>query len=111
LKPEQDIEADRFDEYALDQLAKKGAPYNDVVGAIKEARRACESAGLNCHYDEEGAPYFTEFQTAKAVRHTREDVSATLLLQGIILARLNRNRKYNWLIIALLLYIASQVGQ
>lgn len=110
MKHEDDIEADRLDEYVLDQLAKKGAPYGDVVAAIKEARRACESAGLNCNYDEEGTPYFTQFQTAKAVRHTREDASATLLLQSIILARLNRNRKYTWAIIVLLLYIASQVG-
>lgn len=110
MKPQEDTEADRFDDYALEQLAKKGAPYTELVAAINEARNACANAGLNCNYDDEGNPYFTQFQTAKTARHTREDTSATLLLQAIVIARLDRNKKYMWAIIALLLYIASQVG-
>jgi hypothetical protein len=98
LKPQESIDADRFDDQMLSELA------------IKEARKSCGSAGLNCNYDDEGNPFFTQFQTSKTARHTREDTSATLLLQAVILERLDRNRKYMWIIIALLLYIASQVG-
>lgn len=110
MRPQEDIEADRFDNYALAELAKKGAPYTEVVAAIQQARKACESSGLNCDFDEEGAPFFTQFQTAKGVRHTREDAAASLLLQASILARLDRNKRYMWVIIALLIYIASQLG-
>jgi len=110
LKPQERIEADRFDDQILGELAKKSGAYADVVAAIKEARKSCGSAGLNCDYDDKGNPFFTQFQTSKTVRHTREDTSATLLLQAVILERLDRNRKYMWVIIALLLYVASQVG-
>lgn len=110
MKPQENIEADRFDDHMLGELAKKSRAYADVAAAIKEARKSCDSAGLNCKYDDQGFPFFTRFQTSKTARHTREDTSATLLLQAVILERLDRNRKYMWVIIALLLYIASQVG-
>ncbi|MBD8630770.1 hypothetical protein IFT74_05235 [Oxalobacteraceae sp. CFBP 8755] len=110
MKSQEHIDADQFDDRMLGELAKKSQAYADVAAAIKDARKSCESAGLNCDYDDKGAPFFTQFQTSKTARHTREDTSATLLLQAVILDRLDRNKKYMWAIIALLLYIASQVG-
>lgn len=110
MKSQDNIEADRFDDHMLNELAKKSGAYADVVAAIREARKSCESAGLNCDYDDRGIAFFTQFQTSKTARHTREDTSATLLLQAVILERLDRNRKYMWAIIILLVYVASQVG-
>jgi hypothetical protein len=89
-------------------LTKKSKSTATLVAAIKEARKACADAGLDATYADDGEPEFTAFQTAKAVRHAREDVAATLMLQVAVLHRLDRNRNYIWVIIALLLYIAVQ---
>ncbi|WP_371763357.1 hypothetical protein [Massilia sp.] len=108
MRPQEDIDAAAADDRMLDQLEKKGKFFSDWVAAVKQARTVCEDAGLNAEFNEEGEAEFTTFQTAKAVRHTREDVSATLMLQVALLRRLDRNRNYMWVIIALLLYIAAQ---
>lgn len=109
MRPADDIEQAEHDERRLDELAKRGRPFAEMVAAIRAAREGCEEAGLNSTWDSSGNPVFTKFQTSKAVRHTREDVSATLTLQIFLLKRLDRNRNYMWVIIALLLYIAFQL--
>lgn len=108
MRPQEDIDAAAADDRALDQLEKKGKALSDWAAAVRQARSVCEVAGLNAEFTEQGEAEFTTFQTAKAVRHTREDASATLMLQIAVLRRLDRNRNYMWVIIALLLYIASQ---
>jgi len=108
LRPQEDIDAARYDDEMLAQFEKKGQAFSDFVAAVRTARQTCDDAGLNATFDENGAAVFTPLQTAKAVRHAREDVSATLMLQIQIMRRLDRNRNYMWAIIVLLVYIASQ---
>jgi len=109
MRSQAEIEAERFEEASLNELSKKSKSTSALVAAIKEARKACADAGLDATYNDDGEPNFTTFQTAKAVRHTREDVAATLMLQVAVLHRLDRNRNFMWVIIALLIYIAVQL--
>jgi hypothetical protein len=108
MRPQDDIDAEKNDERMLDQLAKKGRAASDFVAAVRTARTVCAEAGLDATFDDHGRPVFTAEQTAKAIRHAREDVSASLAMQLLIMRRLDRNRNFMWAIIALLLYIAGQ---
>lgn len=108
MRPQDDIDAAEANDRTLDHLEKKGRAGADFVLAIRTARQVTEQAGLNAISDENGRAHFTVEQTAKAVRHTREDAAASLMLQLFVMRRLDRNRNYMWVIITLLLYIASQ---
>jgi hypothetical protein len=110
MRPQEDIEAGEREDRMLDKLAKKGASGFDFAVAVKTARQACKDAGLDAEFDERGNAEFTAFQTAKTVRYTREDASATLMLQLLLMKRLDRNRNFMWAIIALLLIIVSKLG-
>lgn len=111
MRPAEDLEQAEHEERHLDELAKKGRSAAEFVAAIRGARQACEEAGLNANWDAAGNANFTPFQTAKTVRHTREDVSATLALQLFILRRLDRNRNYMLVIIIMLIYIALKLNK
>jgi hypothetical protein len=110
MRPQTDIDAAAYDDRMLEELAKKSRAARELVESIKAARKTCRDAELDADFDESGKPFFTRFQTAKAVRHTREDVSASLLLQVIVSSKLDRNKNFMWAIIALLLYIASRLN-
>lgn len=92
----------------LNEINKKGKAGQHFALAVAVARQACLEAGLDGQVDDSGRPHFTHEQTAIAARHAREDAAAALTLQLAIMARLDRNRNYMWVIIALLLYIAFQ---
>lgn len=100
--------AEQHDDAILSAIATKGGAGKDFVSAIEAARKACEEAELDWVPDENGKPKYTLGQAFKATRYTREDTSASLMLQFHILRRLDRNRNYMWTIIVLLIYIASQ---
>jgi len=109
MRPQEDIDAENRDIALLADMAKKGRAASDFAFAVTNARQACREAGLDATFDEDGA-HFTPWQTAKAVRHAREDAGATLLMQLFVLKRLDRNHKLLWAIIILLAYIAVHVS-
>lgn len=109
MRPQDDIDAAEGNDRILDQMEKKDRAGADFVLAIRTAREVAQQAGLDALLDEGGQAYFTVEQTAKTVRHTREDAAASLMLQLFIMRRLDRNRNYMWVIIALLVYIVSQI--
>lgn len=110
MRPQEDIDAEIFDDAQLDLLAKKSMAAADTVAAIRAARRSCAEAGLDLTFDEHGVASLTTFQQHRIARHSKEDVSATLILQTLIMARLDHQRKYLWIIIVLLGYIAVRVS-
>lgn len=98
-----------YDEQQLATIARKDVAASQFVAAIRNARIVCQSAGLNGEVDDEGNLIFQPQQTARAVRHAREDASATLALQLFIMRRLDRNRNYMIVIILLLIYLAWNI--
>lgn len=48
-------------------------------------------------------------QAIKAACVAREDIAHAAIVNRLILKRLDRNRNYMWAIIALLIYIASEL--
>lgn len=110
MRPQEDIDAAKIDEHQLNQIAMKGGAALEFAAAIRSARQACAEAGLDLTFDEHGRASLSEFQVHKTLRHTREDVAASLMLQHSIMRRLDRNRNYMFAIILLMLYIATQVG-
>lgn len=94
MRPQEDIDAEEFDQRNLDQLGKRGAAEADFVTAVRAARQARTEAGLDCYFDSNGLGRFTTEQGLKAACHTREDAAATLMLQVFIMKRLDKNSKY-----------------
>lgn len=109
MRPQEDIEAGIADDRELDQLAKKGRAASDFAHAIRTARQARASAGLDMTFDEHGIASLTDFQMHRSITHTREDTAATLMLQMMIMRRLDRNRNFMIAIIALLIYIGANI--
>jgi hypothetical protein len=93
MRPQEDIDAEIADEQSLVQLATRGEAEADFVTAVRAARRARTEAGLDCYFDEKGVGRFTAEQGLKAACHAREDVAAALMLQVLIMKRLDRNYK------------------
>lgn len=110
MRPQADIDAGISDDGELDRIAKQGRAASDFAHAIRTARKARAEAGLDMTFDKQGIAGLTDFQMHQSITHTREDTAATLMLQMLILRRLDRNRNLMIGLILLLLYIASQVG-
>lgn len=109
MNPDFDVDRAVKSDPTLSAYSRKGKAGEHFALAIATARQVCEDAGLNGHVDDDGRLHFTPEQMAVAARHTREDVAATLTLQLAVLARLDRNRNYMVVIIAMLIFIASQL--
>jgi len=94
-----------FDE--MDQISKKSAADRTFFQAAKTARLQVNADGLLPDWIDDEWTHTAE-QGAKAACLTREDMIAVANVQYALLKRLDRNRNYMWVIIALLLYIALQ---
>jgi hypothetical protein len=110
MRPQDDIDAAEANDRQLEQLAKRGKAESDFVLAVRTARQTCEEAGLDLTFDDFGHANLSEFQVHKAIRYTKEDASAALILQVVILKRLDRNQKYSLVIIALLVSILFRIS-
>jgi hypothetical protein len=109
MRPESDIQAEKHGAAMLVRMEKTGKAGADFAFAVRTAQQACSDAGLDASFSTDGA-HFTPWQTAKAVRHAREDVAATLILQLSIMKRLDRIQVYCWVGLAILLYIAIRLS-
>ncbi|WP_426117255.1 hypothetical protein [Massilia sp. PWRC2] len=105
MRPQSDIDDEAESERQLDRVAASCKAGADIVEAIRQSRKACEAAGLNATFAEDGVAYFSPWQTAKTIRHAREDAAATLMVQLAVLRRLDRLRNLAWVAIALLAYL------
>lgn len=92
----------------MDIGAKSSAAERDFYQAAKHARMTMQSDGLEPLWIDDKWVR-TDEQTAKAAAYTREGMVAVANLQLTILKRLDRNRGYMWVVIALLGYIAYQI--
>ena len=93
------------------QEAQKGSAANkDFFGAALTARRSARENEILPHRDESGEYRYTVQQGLKAACHAREDITATLMIQLVILKRLDYLRSLHWVCIALLAYIAYTVS-
>jgi hypothetical protein len=108
-RPQEDIDAEAFENNQLNSLAAKGAANAAWVEAIRSARRARTEAGLDCHFAPDGSAIFEADQGIKASCYTREDAAATLILQREILLRLDQLRKMGWWAIGILAVTALKV--
>ncbi len=91
MRPKEDIDAELAEKRSMDQLAMRGSAEADFVTAVRAARLARTEAGLDCYFDEKGIGRFTTEQGLKAACHAREDAAASLMLQVLIMKRLDRN--------------------
>jgi hypothetical protein len=109
MRPQADIDAGNADDRELDRIAKQGGAAFDFAHAIRTARKARADAGLDMTFDEQGIASFTDLQLHRSITHTREDTAATLMLQMMIMRRLDRNRNFMIGIVVLLLIVLAQI--
>jgi len=103
-------QAEEFNRQNMAKMKKKSAAFFDFVEAVEMAKGNAESDGIVGHFNEYGERLHYPRQAIRAACDGREDTAAVLMIQLKLLQRLDRNRNYMWMIIALLVYIASQVG-
>jgi hypothetical protein len=96
----------RFYEEMAKQMRKSAAD-RTFFEAARLARTSISVDGLEPAWVDYEWVHSPE-QGAKAACLSREDVVAIANVQYAVLKRLDRNRNYMWMIIALLLYIAVQ---
>lgn len=103
---ERDEATSRFYEDMTKNM-KRSAADRTFFESARLAKTSVITDGLDPAYIDFEWKYSPE-QGAKAACLAREDIAAIVGIQYGVLKRLDRNRNYMWVIIALLLYIASQ---
>lgn len=78
--------------------------------ACLSAMRGAKQDELFPNRDKFGVPRYTARQGLKAACHGREDIAAILLIQQVVLNRLQGIRIFNWIFLLLLCYIAIRVS-
>lgn len=103
-------EAEAHTEKQLEQSASRGSVNREFYGAGLTAKRQARYDGFHPETDEYGEPYYTETQGIKAACHTREDVTAILIIQQSLLHRLETLYVLGSTCVVLLAYIAYRVS-
>jgi hypothetical protein len=94
----------------LDGLGKAGAAEFVYYRHLKDARWQVEGEKLLPVRTEYGELHYEVQQGLRAAALAHEASFATRNLQLVLIKRLDRNRNYMIAIIAILIYIASQIG-
>lgn len=103
-------DAEAHAEKQLEQTASKNSVNRDFYGAVLAAKRSARHDGFYPESDEYGELHYTESQGIKAACHTREDVTAILIIQQSLLRRLETLYVLGSTCVLLLGYIAYRVS-
>ena len=103
--------ADAYTEEFLIKAASSGSSAErEFAAACLSAMRGARQDELFPSRDKFGELSYTAKQGVKAACHGREDAAAILLIQQVVLRRLQGIRIFNWIFFVLLCYIAIRVS-
>lgn len=103
--------ADANYEELLIKAANSGSSAErEFAAACLSARRGARQDELFPSRDNFGELSYTAKQGIKAACHGREETAAILLIQQVVLRRLQSVRIFNWIFFVLLCYIAIRVS-
>ncbi len=98
----------------IEQSMKGDAANRDFFGAVKFARGSIATEDLlpTRQTDEHGDSdiRYTAEQGIRAACNSREDIVTTLVLQRVLLMRLDRNYRLTWLVLLVAGYVAYRVS-
>lgn len=82
----------------------------DLFAALRTARASIWQSDLMPCRNADGDLVYRIGQGLKAACYAREDAQATFLVQRAVLARLDRNYRMQWWLLAVLAYIAYRLS-
>ena len=103
-------EADARLEKQLKEASSKNSVKRDFYSAGLTALQSMRTDELNPSISKYGEVRYSVQQGLKAACHTRQDVTAALIIQQSVLNRLQELKSLAWVCILILIYIAYRIS-